>query len=274
MEKIDRLGWAAGMAFKSYGLRIGIRTNRPEILETVPEYLPPGWKPAASPVVDELFSIRVGGEGPRPGLKHYHLLYFGGARTARTLELKEVFERLESDLQLYVAVATRQKVFVHAGVVAWKDQAILIPGRSFSGKTTLVAALVRAGATYYSDEYAVLDPEGRVHPYAKRLFIRDGDGNRVERCAPESLGGRAGRKPLQVGLVVLSKYKPGAQWRPRTVSPGRATLEILNNTAHARTTPEAALAAVHRVVSNAVVVKGTRGEADEVAASVLRRLQA
>ena len=32
-----------------------------------------------------------------------------------------------------------------------------LPGSSFTGKTTLVAALVRAGATYYSDEYAVLD---------------------------------------------------------------------------------------------------------------------
>jgi hypothetical protein len=37
--------------------------------------------------------------------------------------------------------------------------AILIAGRSFSGNTTLAAELVRAGATYYSDEFKVVDSE-------------------------------------------------------------------------------------------------------------------
>jgi hypothetical protein len=30
-----------------------------------------------------------------------------------------------------------------------------------------VAELVRAGATYYSDEFAVLDSRGRVHPFPR-----------------------------------------------------------------------------------------------------------
>ena len=37
-----------------------------------------------------------------------------------------------------------------------------------------MAELLRAGAVYYSDEYAVVDPWGRVHPFAKPLSIRDG----------------------------------------------------------------------------------------------------
>ena len=36
--------------------------------------------------------------------------------------------------------------------------------------------LVRAGATYYSDEYAVFDSRGRVHPFAQQLAQRLGDG--------------------------------------------------------------------------------------------------
>jgi hypothetical protein len=36
----------------------------------------------------------------------------------------------------------------------------VLPGRSFAGKTTLVAALVQVGAEYWSDEYPVLDAEG------------------------------------------------------------------------------------------------------------------
>jgi len=83
-----------------------------------------------------------------------------------------VFEAFETDLQLYVAEMAPRRLFVHAGVVGWRGQAIIIPGRTFTGKTTLVAALVKAGATYYSDEYAVLDVRGRVHPYARPLGIR------------------------------------------------------------------------------------------------------
>ena len=33
MQKLDRLGWAAGICFVSYGLRIGIRSNEPEVLD-------------------------------------------------------------------------------------------------------------------------------------------------------------------------------------------------------------------------------------------------
>src|SRR5437868_5284678 len=138
MQKIDRLGWADGICFTSYGLRIGIRVNEPEVLARLPDHLPPGWKPASSPVVDRLYS------------------------------------------------------------------------------------LVRAGATYYSDEYAVFDAQGRIHPFARRLSLRTEVPGRPERYEPEALGGRMGAKPLPVGLVAFSEYKAGARWRPRELSPGQA----------------------------------------------------
>ena len=134
MEKIDRLGWAAGIALTSYGVRIGIRVNDPAVLDRVQQHLPCGWKPAASPVVERLYSLLVGGAGRRPNLRRFNLLYGNLERLARTLDLEEVFERLESDLRLNVAELARRKVFVHAGVVGWRGKAILIPGRSFSGR--------------------------------------------------------------------------------------------------------------------------------------------
>src|SRR4051812_39632385 len=130
MAKLNRLGWAAGLSFRSYGLRLGIRVNQPEILEQLPGYLPPGWKPAASPIVDGLYSLRVGGAGARPGLRQFHLLYAGAGRLARTLDLDEAFRSLEEHLHLYVAAYAPRHVFVRAGVVGWQGQAILLPGRS------------------------------------------------------------------------------------------------------------------------------------------------
>src|SRR5438445_462151 len=191
MQKLDRLGWADGICFSSYGLRIGIRVNEPEVLARLPDHLPPGWKPATSPIVDRLYSLRAATTGRSTATRNFNLLYAGPARLARTKELEELFEPLESDLQMFVAEWARRRVFVHAGVVGWRGQAIVIPGMTFSGKSTLVAALVRAGATYYSDEYAVFDAQGRVHPYPRRLAIREDYSSRFRRCLPEALGGRA-----------------------------------------------------------------------------------
>ena len=54
---------------------------------------------------------------------------------------------------------------------------------------TQTVALGRAGALYYSDEYAPLDGEGFVHPYPKPLSLRKGGGHIDHDVA--SLGGTA-----------------------------------------------------------------------------------
>ena len=138
MEKLDRLGWAAGLSCVAYGVHIGIRVNNPEALEWIPALLPPGWRPAALPVVDRLYSVWVGGAATRSNVRRFNLLYADSVRLARTTALDELCEGLASDLQLYVAEAARRRLFVHAGAVGWRGRAIVIPGRSFSGKTTLV----------------------------------------------------------------------------------------------------------------------------------------
>src|SRR5437870_1301491 len=218
MEKLDRLGWVVGMSFISYGVRVGLRVNQPDALDGLLAYLPEGWKPARSPVVERMYSLLIGAPGPRSNVRRFHLLYGNAERLARTLELGSLCEAFETDLQLYVAQAARHRVFVHAGVVGWQGQAIVIPGRSFSGKSMLVAELVRAGAAYYSDEYAVVDPQGRVHPYPKPLSLRENGAARGKKYAMEELGGRAGSKPIPVGLVVVSAYKAGARWRLHRLS--------------------------------------------------------
>lgn len=270
MQKIDRLGWAAGFSFLSYGVRIGIRVNRPEALDAIRPFLPPVWKPTAVPVVERLYSFVTGGPGGHPRVKRFNLLYTDAARIARSLSLEEVLERFDDNIKLYVAEAARRRIFVHAGVVGWRGKAIVIPGKSFTGKTTLVAELVRRGATYYSDEYAVLDARGCVHPYTRPLAVREGEGGKQRCVEVESLGGRAGVKPLPVGLIVVSKYRAGARWRPRKLTAGQGALALLVNTVPARKRPEAAFAALRQVVPQAQILKSARGEAHEVVDSILQ----
>jgi hypothetical protein len=275
MQKMDRLGWAAGMSFLSYGIRFGVRTNKPEVLEQVLDCLPPEWKPAPSPVVSYLYSLIVGGTPTRPNVRLFNILYMGPARLTRTLDLSEVLRTLESDVALTVAERARRRVFLHAGVVGWRGRAIVIPGRSFSGKTTLVSELVRAGATYYSDEFAVLDAEGRVFPYARPLAIREVNEEgvlRTRKIPVEALGGVPGAGPLPVGLVVATRYERGARCRLRRVSAGKGAMALLANAVGARYRPKDTVATLRQMVARAPVLKGVRGEAEACADRILKKL--
>ena len=272
MIKIDRLGWAVGASVESYGVRVGVRTNRPEALDRLVKLFPGDAKTVPYPLVNRLYSLMVGGEGSRPGLRRFNLVYVNLARTARTTDLDEAVEQLESDLHLYLAEWARWRVFVQAGVVGWNGKAILVPGGDSSGKSTLVAEMVRAGATYYSDQYAVLDWRGRVHPFARPIRLRENGGERQTRYEAEDLGGIAGEKPLPVGLVVASEFRATARWRPRRLSPGQGVLALLANTMSARHKPELAFNTLWQVVANVPVLKGVRGEAGEVVDQIFERV--
>lgn len=272
MKKVDRLGWAVGFSLKSYGVRIGIRSNDASVLDRVCRHLPHDWETTSSSVVDRVYSILVGGAGPRANVRRFSLLYGDHLQLARSVDLEVVLERFESDLRLFVAELAKHRVFVHAGVVGWKGKAIVIPGRSYSGKSTLVAELVRAGATYYSDEYAVFDSRGRVHPFAKPLELREEGEYTQTKVSVAELGGHSGTKPLPVGLVLMTQFKRGARWRPRKLTAGKGVLELLFNTVSARRNPERALATLQRVAAKADVLKGVRGDATEVVPAMLERI--
>ncbi|HEY9614635.1 hypothetical protein [Allocoleopsis sp.] len=267
--------WQAGITFIIYGLRIGIRVNEPSVLELLTNYLPPQWEPSVSPIVDKLYSLIVAGNSPHHNRSNrYHRLYDEQAELTRTQELEEIFEILDSELRLWVGVSVQHRLFVHAGVVGWRGRAIVIPGRSFSGKTTLVAALVKAGATYYSDEYAVFDTEGLVHPYPRPLSIRQQGGERTKRCSVEELGGQAGKDVIPVGLIINTRYQPKGQWCPSPISSGQAVLALLDNTLVARLRPEFALPILSRAVSGVLALEGERGETQDVAVALLQQLDA
>ena len=272
------------LSFQAFGLPIGIRANHAGVVPRLIEHLPPDAQPTSARP-ECLYTLHIGVSPRRarsrksesvleqnPGPETSHLML------AHSTELAEVLEIFESDLQLQVAVMCDDKVFVHAGVAGWKGRAIVVPGRSTSGKTSLIAALVRAGATYYSDEYAVLDENGRVHPYARPLRIRTGGISRLH-CEPEMLGGMRGVKPLPMGLIVVTRYRAGAEWKPRRLSAGKALLALIDNTVAVRRSPRECLTMLRqsmlcRNMGAVAVIESARGEAEDVAPLILQEMDA
>jgi len=261
------------MIIKAYGRNIGFRADQAGIVGQLRDLLPPGWEPSKERIVRRLYSLRMGEKGG--GRKGRHVLYMNARPHEKTTDFEWILERLESDLQLYVAERAERRVFVHAGVVAYGGKAILLPGRTMTGKTTLVEELLRLGATYYSDEYAVLSETGRVYPFARPLSVRSKRARHpiAKRNDPLEYGAEVGTKPLRVGLVALTKFKPGATFRPRLVPEGKAVLALLENTVPARRRPRKSFQTLKRVVADALVVKGSRGDAREAAEALLRRLE-
>jgi hypothetical protein len=261
------IGCPAGLVFRIHGLRIALRANSRAALAGLCERLPPGARPGSAGAIDRIYTLAA------PRRRGYRTLYADTERIERARRARAALDTYESHVQLYVADEARRGVFVHAGVVGWKGRALVLPGKSRAGKTTLVAELIRAGATYYSDEYAILDERGRVYPYARRLAVRDDRGG-SRRRAPEWFGARAGRRPLPIGLVVVSRYRRGGRGRLRRLSAGAGALVLMANTVSARREPARALTALRAVVLRAPVLSGVRGEARETAHALLRRLEA
>ncbi|MEM7356776.1 MAG: hypothetical protein AAF657_38525, partial [Acidobacteriota bacterium] len=203
----------------------------------------------------------------RPRCRPVHRLLFDGRPTITVRRAEDLLDRFEHEL--LTAVATRTSyVVLHAGAVVYDDRAILLPGRSFSGKSTLVRALVEAGATYYSDDLAPLDTDGRLHAVPKRLALRCG-ARRLRSIDATRLRWRPGCPPRRVASVVLTRYRPGTAFEARRLSPGEGTLALWQHAVSAQAAPERAFQVVTQLAARVPVLVADRGEAQGIAAAIL-----
>ena len=182
-----------------------------------------------------------------------------------------MFGILSREIRLTAAENAVERVFVHAGVVVWGGRAIVLPGDSFHGKSTLTAELVRRGAGYYSDEYAIFDPTGKVNPFPKSLSIRgEVDAYRQIDRPVEHFGGVQWTGGAVVGLVLLTQYQPRGKWDPQILSPANGLMEILKYTLPIRRRPAFTLAVLKTVADEALIVKTDRGDASEAARLIIK----
>lgn len=257
------------LAFTCYGARIGIQSNDTEIFSALENAFPPHAKTYPRRDVDWLYKLEIAPK-THSRRKPFHILYSNDRQIARSSDLEMLVASFERDVELAVAQKARRRIFVHAGVVGWQGRAILIPAKSYSGKSTLVRELVRAGATYYSDEFAVLDPRGRVHPFARSPALRD-EKNFNHKIDLTELGGKIGWRPLPVGTILFTKFRAGARWRPQLLTSGLGALELLANTVTARSGQPIVLQVLTRVAKHATLWKGARGEASAFARELLAK---
>ena len=131
---------------------------------------------------------------------------------------------------------------------------------------------MRAGAEYFSDEFAVLDRSGRVHPFAKPISLHRSAPSKNESLTVEAIGGRTAEKRARVGMILATRYQRGARSRFREVSPGQGVLELMRNAYAARSAPSQVLRASRNACTGAILLRGLRGEAQQVVELLARVL--
>lgn len=244
-------------AFESYGVTIRIESNRKRIIDRVRR------------IVDTSLLGRLVETEPDKASHTFLVirernqlkLTLNGEELADTHYSKAFYNYFESRLRVLVAEYAKDMVFLHAGAIGWKGMGILFPADSFQGKTTLVAALVKRGATYYSDDYAILDKEGLVHSFPRKLSLRDESREyRRSNVSATSIGGLIGDVPIPVSAVILTRFRKNGKWKPKILSSGHGIMQILPQAIPVRTNTELTLSVLKTIANRAIIAKSFRGD--------------
>lgn len=185
------------------------------------------------------------------------------------------FERLDENniedladkiLIVLAKISLPRKFYLHAGAVVWNGFGVLIPGASYSGKTTLVKELIEAGAEYYSDDCIILENDGYMLPLPRPLAIRTDAGRLIKGAA--EFGAKIGRTKAKLDVILFTGYEESAVWNPQQLSAGQTVLELLNNFYYKGSisdVPREIISSLTRITGQTkVILNGRRDEASEV----------
>ncbi|MGE3465982.1 MAG: hypothetical protein AB7J13_03530 [Pyrinomonadaceae bacterium] len=254
--------------FESYGARVEVTSSLQEVIDRAADV-------ARTSMLGDICEITSGPYDPAfdldldSGTGMYRLVQ-NGTEIARGDDPDKFFKFFDSLLRVSIGEAARGHVFIHAGAVGWKGRAIILPGDSYKGKSTLVAALVKNGAEYYSDDFAVFDGEGRLHPFHRPFAMRTSDGKfNTYQLTVEDLGGKYGFDPIPAGLVLLTEYNKGSQWRPKRLTTGQGVLEMIRYALPIRHSSKFAFEVLNIIARRAIIISSRRGTAETFAKTLL-----
>lgn len=170
------------------------------------------------------FGVR---EGAAPGHQHYEVegqrgfvLSKGRRQLFRCRDLDDALEYLEAEIYGQLIRLLDGPALFHAAAAVAADTLILLPAAPRSGKTTLVAGLIKRGALYVTDEMLIVCPDSlRVENFPKPLNLKYGSLPVFPTLGPEFEPARRG--PLRAPqrrihhMVVQPPYRQRGPIEPR-----------------------------------------------------------
>lgn len=222
-EKNDKLGWTAGFSIEIDGLVVGVRSNSSEILPTLRSYFPVWAQSVAQREVEVLFSLLVGRASQHKGVKHYHLLYKGWSRLARTFELEEGLTTLRNSVWPEIVYRADGVTYCNCQHVLWKDKSILLFGPQ-PELTAVTQELIKQADFVYRDELVALAGDGSARLVTNELVTT-----------------------VRPALALLVEPRKSRRLKPRSVPAGESAMRMLETTTAVLLKPKAAMTNLAKV---------------------------
>ncbi len=248
------------------GFSILVAADCPRTLQLIERYLLP-WLPrtqASHDVPDVDIVLR------RNPQADYFEMELNGAVIAANETMPYLFTLIQQAADDAMVRHLRHETPIHAGTVVYQGKAIVMPGPSGSGKSRLVQELLRLGAEYCSDEYAILDPRGCVQPYPRALMIRGGSEEQHPVLASD-LPAKVCDRPSPVSLFLFLRYEADAEGLDvRPLDRSESLIRLLQNTPQVMAEKEDVLAPLKAAMALAASYEGARGDVPRAAAEILQ----
>ncbi len=185
---------------------------------------------------------------------------------------KELAAKLINAIDETVIQRIKRLYAVHAGAILIGGRGMLLPGGTHAGKSSLVGELLRRGARYFSDEYALIDSAGLVHSYPRPLLMRNGTPKQLP-VLPEECNSSVAEAPAPVRWILSLEYHAGGSWSVTEVPQSMAMMALLQNTPHALADAPEMVRSFERAVAGAACLAGRRGEVSDAVDHILRLVE-
>ncbi len=152
---------------------MGLHASDPVFIDTVSAFYGPVIQSGAEQIYDYEVVIRQP-QSLRRWLRPQAVFEIDGMRPFEPQPLDHAFPMYEWGLNWCVATSAHRYLMLHAGTIAFGDEALILPGNPGSGKSTLSAALSLRGGRLLSDEFGLLQPEiMRLLPMPRAIPLKN-----------------------------------------------------------------------------------------------------
>jgi hypothetical protein len=221
---------------------------------------------------------------PRPGEV---VVYLDGRAVDTSVTQAGAVDQVLYEVNQEAIRRTSEYLVVHAAAASWRGRGLLFPAPMDSGKTTLVAGLIRTGLRYLTDEAALIDQNGWLHPYPKTLSLRPPSVEAIPdvkrslppefawrsrlkyHVTPRDLGSRAIGPPCPVRFMIVPSYVPGSSTMLDALSRPAALMDLATNCFNLSRFGAEGLALLGRVAKNAQCYTLRMGDLDSAVTMVL-----
>jgi HprK-related kinase A len=190
----------------------------------------------------------VGGGGARRWVRQQAKLVANGFRPFLPLPADLSGPLVEWGLNWCIGRRTHRWVVVHAAVVERGGRVLVLPARPGAGKSTLCAALAYSGWRFFSDEFALIDPDTfAIVPVPRPISLKDASIEIIRQRYPDVVytperfdvekarfvharpPAESVRRSLETALpgwIVLPQYTAGRRTSLELLPRSRALIEL------------------------------------------------